>query len=281
MATSSRLQGIFKSKEGTQLFYQGWVPYSEPQTVLVLVHGLAEHSGRYNNLADDMASHGFAIYAMDLRGHGRSAGKRCYVKHFSDYVDDLDIFIDLVQSRHPASKIFLLGHSLGGTIATLYAASHQEKLDGMMLSAPTLKFNNSISQRQRFMARILSRVAPCVGVTRLEANSISQDPAIVKAYTRDPLVYTGKISARMGVEMMEAIEETIPEVMPLISLPILIMQGTEDRLSHPDSGKFIYDSISSKDKTLKRYDGLFHEIFNEPRHVVVIADMRKWLDEHI
>jgi alpha-beta hydrolase superfamily lysophospholipase len=281
MATSSRLQGIFKSKEGTQLFYQGWVPYSEPQTVLVLVHGLAEHSGRYNNLADDMASHGFAIYAMDLRGHGRSAGKRCYVKHFSDYVDDLDIFIDLVQSRHPASKIFLLGHSLGGTIATLYAASHQEKLDGMMLSAPTLKFNNSISQRQRFMARILSRVAPWVGVTRLEANSISQDPAIVKAYTRDPLVYTGKISARMGVEMMEAIEETIPEVMPLISLPILIMQGTEDRLSHPDSGKFIYNSISSKDKTLKRYDGLFHEIFNEPRHVVVIADMRKWLDAHI
>jgi alpha-beta hydrolase superfamily lysophospholipase len=281
MATSSRLQGTFKSKEGTQLFYQGWLPSFEPQTVLVLVHGLAEHSSRYNNLADEMTSHGFAVYAMDLRGHGRSAGKRCYVKHFSDYVDDLDIFIDLVRSKHPAAKIFLLGHSLGGTIATFYAAGHQEKLAGMILSAPTLKLNNDVSKRDKFLALILSRFVPHLGISRLEASFISQDPAVVKAYTRDPLVYTGKISARMGVELMWTIEETVPGVLPSISLPVLIMQGTEDRLSHPDSGKFMYNSISSKDKTLKCYEGLFHEIFNEPRHALVFADMRQWLDERI
>jgi len=199
----------------------------------------------------------------------------------SDYVDDLDIFLDLIQVRHPASKIFLLSHSLGGTIATVYAASHQEKLAGMILSAPTLKLNNGVTRRERFLARILSRFAPYVGVRRLEASSISQDPEVVKAYRRDPLVYTGKISARMGVELMEAIEETIPHMLPLIELPVLIMQGTEDRLSHPESGGFMFDSISSKDKTLKHYEGLFHEIFNEPRHAAVFTDMHNWLNERV
>ncbi len=257
------------------------MPYSEPQAVLALVHGLAEHSGRYNNLANEMASHGMAVYAMDLRGHGRSAGRRCYIKHFSDYVDDLDIFLNLIQSRHPASKIFLLSHSLGGTIATVYAASHQEKLAGMILSAPTLKLNNSVTRREKFLARLLSRLVPYLGISRLEASFISQDPAVVKAYRRDPLVYTGKISAHMGVELMETIEETIPDILPLITLPVLIMQGTEDRLSHPESGGFMFDNISSKDKALKHYEGLFHEIFNEPRHAAVFTDMQNWLNEHV
>ncbi len=279
MATESRLQGTFTSKEGIQLFYQGWVPPSEPKAILALVHGLAEHSGRYNTIANDMASHGIAVYAMDLRGHGRSAGRRCYVKHFSDYVDDLDLFLDIIQTRHPASKTFLLSHSLGGTIAIAYAASHQEKLAGMILSAPTLKLHDGVTRREIFLARVLSFIAPFMGISRLEAGSISQDPAVVKAYMRDPLVYTGKIGARMGVEMMTAIDKTIPRMLPAIKLPVLIMQGTEDRLSHPESGKLMFDSISSSDKTLKHYAGLFHEIFNEPRHAAVFTDMRDWLNE--
>jgi len=281
MDSENRLQGTFSSKNGTLLFYQGWVPCSDPLAVVALVHALNEHSGRYNNLANEMASHGIAVYAMDLRGHGRSSGKRCYVKNFSDYCDDLDIFIELIKSRHSASKVFLLCHSLGGTISVIYAADHQEKLAGMILSAPTLKLHSSVSNRIKFFARVLSRLVPWAGVSRLEVDSISQDPAVIKAYRRDPLVYTGKITARMGVELMEAIEDTIPDVLPSIRLPVLIMQGTEDRLSHPDSGKFMFDSISSRDKTLKHYDGLFHEIFNEPRHAAVFADMQVWLREHV
>jgi len=189
------------------------------------VHGLAEHSGRYLNIVNEFVPAGFIVCAPDHRGHGHSEGERCYVNRFNDYVEDLNTYVDIVRSEYPVVKIFMVGHSLGGTIATAYAEAHQGKLAGLVLSAPTLKAGSSITRRDKLLARIASHLAPGVGVSSLDAASISKDPAVVTAYVNDPLVYTGKISARLGAEILHAIENAIPPRMQTIKLPILIIQG--------------------------------------------------------
>jgi acylglycerol lipase len=269
--------GHFTGEEGTRLFYQSWTPSVSPHAVLLVVHGLAEHSGRYLNLVNEFVPAGFLVCALDHRGHGQSEGKRCYVSRFNQYVRDLDTYVNIVRNDYSDAKFFMVGHSLGGTIATAYAESHQAKLAGLILSAPALKAGSSITQSDKLLARIVSRIAPRLGVSSLDASTISKDPAVVRAYVDDPLVYTGKISARLGAEILDAIEKTIPPLLPTLKLPILVMQGTEDRLSNPEGSSMIFEGVTSGDKTLKRYEGLFHEIFNEPERATVFADMRQWL----
>ena len=273
--------GRFTDEEGTRLFYQSWAPSINPRAVLVVVHGLAEHSGRYLNLVNEFVPAGYLVCGMDNRGHGHSEGRRSFINRFGDYVSDLDSYIDIVRSEHPNTSLFMIGHSLGGTIATAYAELYQAKLRGLVLSAPALKAGSSITKRDKLLARIASRLLPTAGVSSLDAKSISKDPAVVEAYLNDPLVYSGKISARLGFEILQAIEKTIPPLLPEIKIPTLIMQGTEDRLSNPEGSSILFDNISSKDKTIKRYAGLFHEIFNEPERAVVFSDMRGWLDSHL
>ena len=273
--------GHFTGVGGIQLFYQSWGPPIKPRAILLLVHGLAEHSGRYLNLVNELVPAGFLVCALDHRGHGLSEGRRCYVKRFDDYVEDLNTYVNIVRGAYPDIKIFMVGHSLGGTIAVAYAEAHQDKLAGLILSAPALKAGSSITKRDKLLARIVSRLAPTAGVSSLDATSISKDPAVVKAYVSDPLVFTGKISARLGAEILKAIEKTIPPLMQTIKLPILIMQGAEDRLSNPEGSRVIFEGVSSSDKTLKRYEGLFHEIFNEPERAIVFADMRQWLASRV
>ncbi len=273
--------GYFKNTEGARLFYQSWAPSAHLKARLVVVHGLAEHGGRYLNLVNEFAPSGYGVASMDNRGHGQSDGRRSYINRFSDYVLDLDAYVDLVRCENPDIKLFMIGHSLGGTIATAYAELHQEKLSGLILSAPALKAGSSITKKDKFLARIASRVFPTAGVTRLDAASISKDPAVVEAYLKDPFVYTGKISARLGCEIIQAIETTIPALMPSIKVPTLIMQGSEDRLSNPEGSDILFQNISSIDKTLKRYPGLFHEIFNEPERAIVFEDMRVWIEAHL
>ena len=269
--------GYFTGAGGVRLFYQSWRPPIKPRAILLLVHGLAEHSGRYLNLVNELVPAGFLVCAIDHRGHGLSEGRRCYVKRFDEYVEDLNTYINIVRDANPDIKIFMVGHSLGGTIAIAYAEAHQEKLAGLILSAPTLKAGSSITKRDKLLARIASVLAPGAGVASVDATTISKDQAVVAAYVNDPLVYRGKISARLGAEILKAIEKTIPPLMQKIKLPILIMQGAEDRLSNPEGSRVIFEGVSSSDKTFKRYDGLFHEIFNEPERAIVFADMRQWL----
>ncbi len=273
--------GHFTGEGGTRLFYQSWVPSIPPRAVLLVVHGLAEHGGRYLNLVNEFVPAGFIVCTLDHRGHGRSDGKRCYVRRFSDYVADLGTYVNIVSGAYPDVKIFMVGHSLGGTIATAYAEIHQETLAGLILSAPVLKAGISITRRDKILARIASRIAPTAGVTSLDVTTISKDAAVVKAYMDDPLVYTGKITARLGAEILLAIEKEIPSRLPEVNLPLLIMQGKEDRLSNPEGSLIVFNRVSSNDKTLKRYEGLFHEIFNEPERAIVFADMREWLLAHV
>jgi acylglycerol lipase len=273
-------EGTFKGRDDLDLFYRCWLPVKSPKAVLVIAHGLAEHSGRYRNLAEFFTGRGYAVYGLDLPGHGRSEGSRCYINRFSDYTEDVGSFLDLVRNEGREGKIFLLGHSMGGTIAVDFAVGYQDELTGMLISAAVMKVGYSVTPFQVMAAGILSRLVPKMGVSVLDATAISKDPAVVDAYVNDPLVYRGKIRARTGAELIRTIGE-LSTRLPEIRLPVLIMHGTEDRLSEPEGSRMLYEKLGSADKTLKMYEGLYHEIFNEPEREQVMADAASWIAAHL
>lgn len=269
-------QGEFKGARGFRIFYQWWRP-EEPKAVLLVVHGYAEHSGRYKNLVNYFVPRGYAVYALDHRGHGRSQGRRGYVERFRYYLDDLKAFYNLVREREPGRKIFMVGHSMGGLIALAYALQHQEEMDGLILSGAGVRVGGGVSPLTVALGKLLSAIAPRVGMVKIEAEAISRDPAVVKAYVNDPLVYTGKVSARLGAEML-AIAQEVERRAGELRLPCLIMHGGADRLADPDGSRALYERISSEDKALKIYEGFYHEIFNEPERERVFRDMEAWLE---
>ncbi len=274
------LDGHLKGRGGLNLYYQSWLPDDEPKAILLVVHGLAEHSGRYNNLVNYFVPRGYGIYGYDQRGHGKSDGLRGYVDRFSSFVDDLDIFLKQVRSSHVGVKIFLVGHSVGGTVATAYAILHQNELDGLILSGALLGIPHDVAVVTIFAARILSLILPKAGLYFIDAAGISQDKSVVKAYLDDPLVYQGKIRARLGVELIKAMG-TANRQFPEIYLPVLVMHGTSDLISDPKNSKMLYQKASSADKVLKLYEGYHHEIFNEPGRGQVFADTEDWLKPRV
>ena len=273
-------EGKFKGLKNFDLYHQCWLPEASPKAVLLVAHGLAEHSGRYKNLVNYFVPKGYAVYALDHRGHGKSDGVRCYVDRFSDYLADLKTFFDMVRKEHKSARIFLVGHSMGATIATAYAVDHQKEMSGLIVSGASLVASTSVSPVLLAMAGVISVLAPKMGVTVLDASAISRDQAVVDAYVNDPLVYRGKLPARMGAELAKMWKQ-LPEQMTEIKLPVLIMHGSADHLADSRGSKLLYERVSSKDKTLKLYDGFYHEIFNEPEHKQVMADVAAWLAKHI
>ena len=271
-----RTEGTFKGDKGLNLFYQCWLPNTNPKAVLLIVPGLAEHSGRYTNVVNYFVPKAYAVCGLDTQGHGKSDGLRCYIDRFSDYIDDIKIFFNIVHQRYSDRKIFMVGHSMGATIALAYAVQHQRDLAGLIISGVGLKPGSSISPVLKRVVRLISFLFPKMGVTVLDATAISQDKAVVDAYIHDPLVHRGKITARLGAELLKTIDR-LPSQIPMINLPIIIMQGTEDLLCNPEGSPMVYDLVGSRDKTLKLYEGFHHEIFNEPGHLQVMADLEAWL----
>ncbi len=272
-------EGKFKGLKNLQLYWQCWLPDGKPKAVLLVAHGLAEHSGRYKNLVDYFVPKGYAVYAFDYRGHGKSEGMRCYVDRFSDYLTDLKTFFDKVRKEQPDAKIFLVGHSMGPTIA-IQAVERQQKLAGVITSGASLAASPTVSPALIAIAGVVSALLPKMGVTVIDASTISRDQAVVDAYVNDPLVFRGKIPARTGAELAKMWKK-LPEQMSKIKLPILIMHGSADRLSDPAGSRLLYERVGSKDKTLRLYEGFYHEIFNEPEHKKVMADVEAWLTKHL
>ncbi len=275
-----RREGIFKGYEDLDLYYRCWLPDEKPKAVLVVVHGLAEHSERYSNVVDYFVPKGYAVYSYDQRGHGKSEGVRSYVDDFSEYIKDLDTFMKLVDAEQQAGRKFLVGHSLGGLIAVAYAIEHQRDINGLLVSGTILEIGSSVSPVLVAMAKVLSVLVPKMGTTVLDATTISKDNRVVDAYVNDPLVYRGKIRARMGAELIRTTRE-LPARLGEIKLPILIMHGSEDRLSDPAGSRILYEHVGSEDKTLKIYEGYYHEIYNEPEREQVFKDMEEWLSSRI
>jgi len=273
-------EGFFKGIRDTRIYYQTWLPEGDPKGILLVVHGLAEHCGRYMNLVNHFVPLGYAVYGMDHVGHGKSDGVRVHVQRFEDFTDTLRTFFDMAKQRHPETPIFMVGHSLGGLIAAVYLVEHPSGLTGAILSGPSVKIPDNTSWATIFVGKMFSVLIPKLGVIRLEAAGVSRDPAVVEAYVNDPLVHRGKITARLAAEIVRAMKRVSAEGSG-ISLPILILQGGQDRLVDPSGAQMLYETIGSKDKIIKIYDSLYHEVFNEPEHDQVLSYVEGWLESHL
>ncbi len=273
-------EGSFKTPQGATMYYQHWQPDGNPKAILLIVHGLAEHSGRYLNVVNALVPRGYAVYGLDHLGHGKSDGTRVFVERFSDFTGPLKMYFDMIQNWQPGKPVFLVGHSMGGLIGSVYLLEHQDELQGAVLSAPAVKVSDTISPATITLGKILSGLLPKAGLLALDASAISKDQAVVKAYVNDPLVYTGKVTARLAAEMLAAMQRVTAEA-GQIHLPLLLLQGSEDRLVDPGGAKMLHEKAGAADKTLKIYPGLYHEVFNEPEREQVFQDIAAWLETHL
>ena len=272
-------EGYFKGTGNFNLYWRCWLPDGQVKAIILVAHGLGEHIARYNNLVNNVVPLGYAVYGLDHQGHGKSEGTRIFIERFQIYLNDLKTFWDMVRKENPGKKMFLYGHSMGGLIAVPYALQHQSELDGLVVSAPLLKPGDSINGATIAMARILSVITPKLGVQALDSAHLSHDKAVVEAYDKDPLVYRGKVTARLGSEMFSTMYK-LEAQLPSLTLPLLILQGSEDKLVNAEGAKMCYEKAGSKDKTLKVYEGFYHEVHNEPDKAKVFADLTDWLGKH-
>jgi alpha-beta hydrolase superfamily lysophospholipase len=276
----NHIEGNFKDVRNANIYYQAWLPEGEVKAVLLVVHGLGEHCGRYMNVVNHFVPLGYAVYGFDHIGHGRSEGLREVVECFTDYTDTLAIYCEMVKDWQAGKPIFPLGHSMGGLIVPYYLLDHQASFRGTVISAPLVKVGDSVSQATIILGKILSILAPKMGMMALDANGISCDPKVVEAYVNDPLVFHGKTPARLAVELLKAMLRVTAEA-DKISLPFIVVQGGEDKLVDPGGAQMLYDRASSTDKTIKIYDELHHEVFNEPERARVLKDVETWLAAHV
>ena len=267
----------FIARDGLRLYEQWWLPDAEPAAAVVVVHGINEHSGRYARLADDLNRRGYAVYAMDLRGHGRSEGARVLVRSFDEYLDDVEMLLDCVAGRQPGKPLFLLGHSMGGAIVALLGILRPPKVRGLVLSGPSVVVGGGVFPVLRRLAALVSAVWPTLRLVRLGCWYISRDPAVVEAFKNDPLVFHDRFPVRTGAEILRAAKR-IQMNMEQLRLPLLILQGGKDFVTDAEGARLLAARAGSTDKTLRLYPGLYHEVFSEPEREQVVADMLAWLD---
>jgi len=275
-------EGSFKGNDGFALFERWWMPEGDLKGMLVIVHGLAEHCGRYAHVAEALCAQGYGVGTYDQRGHGKSdpAGPKAVIPSFDHLWDDLEVFLDRARKRGAGKPLFLFGHSMGGEVVTSYVIERKPELTGLMTSGAAIQISDDISPLVLAMAGVISKIAPKMPTIVLDGTAISRDQAVVDLYDSDPLNYRGGVPARTGAEMNRVIK-IIQENLEKITLPLLVMHGTDDRLADPQGSKDLYERAQSVDKTLKLYEGFYHEILNEPQKGQVIADMAQWMDAHL
>ena len=270
----------FDGAGGVRLHLQAWLPATEPAAVLAVVHGYGEHGGRHHYLAEAMAARNYAVYAYDLRGHGLSSGQRGQVGRFGDYMADTAVYLDEVRALETGRPLFLLGHSLGGLISAAFAIDHPDGLDGLILSSPFLRLGFEVPATRRFGARMLSVVWPGrdIGNT-LRAEELSHEADVVEAYTTDPLVHH-RAPARWAAETLAA-QDAILACAPRLELPLLVLYGDGDVVADPAAGREFAEAAGSADKTVRGYEGFYHELFNETGREQVFADLADWLGARV
>jgi len=269
-----------EARGSSRLYQQTWEPDGQTRVVVLLVHGLGEYSGRYAHVAEHLTSRGFAVCALDHYGHGKSDGHAGFVERFSVYLDGVDALRSKIQAEYPSLPLFLVGHSMGGLIAAACLLANQDAFRACVLSGPALKTDQAPPALLLALNRLLSAVVPTLPMIQLDASGVSRDPAVVEAYVNDPLVFHGKLTARLIAELSKTMDDTLSRAAE-IHIPVIFMHGEEDQLTSPSGSQEMFANVSSADKTLKLYPRLYHEIFNEPEQEAVLADMSTWLEDHL
>ncbi|MGE0220956.1 alpha/beta hydrolase [Mycolicibacterium sp.] len=262
---------------GVRIVYDVWIPDGPPRGVVILAHGYGEHARRYDHVAARFGEAGLVTYALDHRGHGRSGGKRVYLRDISEYTGDFHTLVGIAAAEHPTLPRIVLGHSMGGGIVFTYGVEHPGDYTAMVLSGPAVDAQASVSPVMLLAAKVLGRLAPGLPVQELPAEAVSRDPEVVAAYRADPLVYQGKLPAGIGLALIR-VGETMPKRAAAITAPLLVVHGDHDSLVPAEGSKRLVECVGSPDVHLKIYPGLYHEVFNEPEKELVLDDVTSWIE---
>jgi alpha-beta hydrolase superfamily lysophospholipase len=266
--------GNFAGVGGFNIFFRSWRPAGQPRAVVVIVPGFNSHSAYYAWTAEQLVAAGLAVYALDLRGRGKSDGERFYVQTFDDYVGDVAAFVSLAKSREPGLPVFVLGHSAGGVVACLYTLDHQAELAGLICES--FAFQVPAPDFALAVLKGLSHIAPHAHVLPLKNADFSRDPQVVAAMNADPLI-AHETQPTQTVAAMVRADERLAKEFHLLTLPVLILHGTMDKATRPSGSKLFFDTAGSVDKTLKLYEGGFHDLLNDIDKEAVMADIKGWI----
>lgn len=261
-----------------RIFFRVWRPEGAPRGVVAICHGVNSHSGQYFWAAEQLTAKGFVVYALDLRGRGLSDGERFFVRDVAEYVGDLAELISIAKDREPGLPVFLLGHSAGGVVSCTYALGYQAELAGLVCES----FAFEVPAPDFALAAIkgISHLAPHAHVLKLHNDDFSRDAAWVKSMNEDPLI-AHEVQPTSTVAALVRADERLKKEFPLITLPVLIMHGTADKATKPSGSQLFYDTAGSADKTLKLYEGHFHDLLNDVGREGVMADIVGWIEARL
>lgn len=271
-------EDLVQTAGGFHVEVRSWRPAARTRGVVAIVHGVKSHSGYYAWAAEQLAARGLAVYALDLHGRGKSNGERLYLEKLDDYLADVDALLKLAREREPALPIFLLGHSAGGVIACVYTLEHQRELAGLVCESFALEV--AAPGALRPILKALGRIAPRLPILKLKNGDFSRDPRAVRAMENDPLVSDEVQPSRTVAELIRATERLRREF-PRITLPVLILHGTSDKVTRPSGSQLFFEQAGSRDKTLKLYQGHAHDLLNDLDRQVVMADIQGWVSAHL
>lgn len=268
-----------QTSEGLKLAVYHW-EVAQPKAVILLIHGLGEHLGRYEHVSAAFNAAGYAVVGLDHRSHGKSEGEpRCFVRHFDVFIQDLGILWEQIKSHYAELPRFVLGHSMGGHIAVRFTHQHQSEMVGLITSGVGIVPGKSIPALAIQVVKWLGKIAPMLPTTALDVNYLSRDPKVIQDNLADPLVYHEKLRAGMGYSMFSMLDDTVSRLSQL-TLPLLVLHGEADKIADVTASQRLYEMAQAQDKTLKIYPELYHEILNEPEQQVVLTDISTWLDAH-
>lgn len=273
---TTRSERSFDGVGGVRIVYDVWTPEIEPRGVVVLCHGYAEHARRYDHVAERFGQAGLLTYALDLRGHGRSGGKRVYLRHIDEYTGDFHVLVRAAAADHPDLPRVVLGHSMGGGVVFAFGVEHPEDYTAMVLSGPAVYAHDAVSSVMIRVAKLVGSILPGLPVEQLPTEAVSRDQEVVAAYLADPMVHHGKLPAGIAKALI-TVGETMPQRAGSLTAPLLVVHGDQDTLVPVAGSRQLLECVASTDAHLKVYPGLYHEVFNEPERALVLDDVTAWI----
>lgn len=268
----------FEARDGLQLFYRAWLPDGEPREAVALVPGFGDHGARHASVAEHLAAHGFAVYAYDLRGNGRSHGTRAHVEAFDDYVKDTAVFFDLVKENAPRERVTLFGHSVGAVVALAFTEKNPKAPVGLILSSPFLKLRIKVHEWKTRFVHLASKLTPTSPIGNpIKGEMLSHDPAVAEAYDNDP--FRHELATVGWAEEMLNAQRRVRRGAATLSCPLLVVYSPDDPVSDPAAIESFVQKAPAADKTALRYDGYLHETYNDVGKEAVLADIEAWLSQ--
>lgn len=266
----------FISELGLNVAYKHWKAADSPKAIVVFAHGYNSHSGYFQWPAKQLTAQSYDVYGIDFPGRGMSDGERYYMADYEQFVKALDKLIDIAKAHQPGLPVFLIGHSAGGVLSSIYALEHQDKVSGFICIS--FAFQVPAPDFAVAVLRGLSHVFPHAHVLRLKNEDFSRDQAVVDFMNNDPLI-ANEVQPTKTIQQLSLADERLKTEMASIQLPLLILHGTADKATRPSGSQYFNDNVSSTDKTLKFYEGYYHDLLNDIGKEVVMNDILNWLNK--